>query len=61
MFKSKIFEKEVRKRIKKVAKKAKIILLKKKPVIGAIKLAKEKTIFLQKPSLKDKKQRQLFQ
>jgi N-acetylglucosamine kinase-like BadF-type ATPase len=59
MFKSKIFEKEVKKRIKRVAKKANFILLKRKPVMGAIKLAKEILIFLQKSSLKDKKQKQL--
>jgi len=42
MFKSKIFRERVEEEIKKVAKKAKFILLKKKPVIGAIKLAIEK-------------------
>jgi N-acetylglucosamine kinase-like BadF-type ATPase len=44
MFKSKIFKREIEKEIKKVAKKSKFILLKKKPVIGAVKLAKEKAI-----------------
>jgi N-acetylglucosamine kinase-like BadF-type ATPase len=61
MFKSKIFREKVEREIKKTAKKAKFILLKKKPVIGAIKLAKEKAIFLQKLSVINKKQRQLFQ
>jgi N-acetylglucosamine kinase-like BadF-type ATPase len=42
MFKSKIFRERVKNQIKKVAKNAKIILLRKKPVIGAIKLAIEK-------------------
>jgi N-acetylglucosamine kinase-like BadF-type ATPase len=61
MFKSKIFRGKVEREIKKTAKKAKFILLRKKPVIGAMKLAKEKAIFLQKLSLINKKQRQLFQ
>jgi len=39
MFKSEIFRKRVEREIKKVAKKAKFVLLKKKPVIGAVKLA----------------------
>ncbi len=39
VFKSEIFKKEVIKQIKKFSPKAKIILLKKEPVIGAIKLA----------------------
>jgi N-acetylglucosamine kinase-like BadF-type ATPase len=39
MFKSKIFRERIEKEIKKAAKKAKFILLKKKPVIGAVKLA----------------------
>jgi N-acetylglucosamine kinase-like BadF-type ATPase len=55
MFKSKIFEKKLKREIKKLAKKAKFILLGKKPVIGAIKLAIEKVIFLEKPSLRNKK------
>jgi N-acetylglucosamine kinase-like BadF-type ATPase len=61
MFKSKIFREKIEREIKKAAKKAKFILLKKKPVIGAIKLAREKAIFFQKLSLINKKQRQLFQ
>jgi N-acetylglucosamine kinase-like BadF-type ATPase len=61
MFKSKIFREKVEREIKKTAKRAKFILLKKKPVIGAIKLAKEKAIFLQKLYLINKKQRQQFQ
>jgi N-acetylglucosamine kinase-like BadF-type ATPase len=40
MFKSKIFREKVEREIKKAAKKAKFILLKEKPVTGAIKLAK---------------------
>jgi hypothetical protein len=55
MFKSKIFEKKVKREIQKLAKKAKFILLGKKPVIGAIKLAIEKAIFLEKLSLRNKK------
>ena len=39
MFKSRIFREKVKKEIRKVAKKANFILLKKKPAIGAIKLA----------------------
>jgi N-acetylglucosamine kinase-like BadF-type ATPase len=42
MFKSKIFREKIEKEIKKVAKKTKFILLRKKPVIGAVKLAIEK-------------------
>lgn len=42
MFKSEIFRKGVENQIKKFAKNAKFILLRKKPVIGAIKLAIEK-------------------
>jgi glucosamine kinase len=61
MFKSQIFREKLESEIKNVAKKTKFILLRKKPVIGAIKLAKEKAIFLQKLSLINKKQRQLFQ
>jgi len=61
MFKSKIFRGKVEREIKKIAKRAKFILLRKKPVIGAIKLAKEKAIFLQKLYLINKKQRQQFQ
>jgi N-acetylglucosamine kinase-like BadF-type ATPase len=61
MCKSKIFREKVEREIEKTAKKAKFILLKKKPVIGAIKLAEEKAIFLQKLSLINTKQRQLFQ
>jgi N-acetylglucosamine kinase-like BadF-type ATPase len=55
MFKSKIFREKVEGEIKKTARKAKFILLRKKPVIGAIKLAKEKVIFSQRPSLINKK------
>jgi N-acetylglucosamine kinase-like BadF-type ATPase len=39
MFKSKIFREKVKEEIKKVAKKTKFILLRKKPVIGAVRLA----------------------
>jgi N-acetylglucosamine kinase-like BadF-type ATPase len=41
MFKSKVFSMEVKRKIKKFAPKTKFILLKKKPVIGAVKLAIE--------------------
>jgi N-acetylglucosamine kinase-like BadF-type ATPase len=39
MFKSKIFREKIEREIKKAAKKAKFILLRKKPVVGAVKLA----------------------
>jgi len=42
MFKSQIFREKLEREIKKMTKKAKFILLKKKPVIGAVKLAIEK-------------------
>jgi N-acetylglucosamine kinase-like BadF-type ATPase len=45
MFKSQIFEKKLKREIKKLTKKTKFILLRKKPVIGAIKLAIEKGYF----------------
>jgi len=48
MFKSKIFERKVKRSINKVAKKTKFILLKQKPVIGAIKLAIEESTFFPK-------------
>jgi N-acetylglucosamine kinase-like BadF-type ATPase len=41
MFKSEIFREKVEREIKKVARRANFILLKKKPVVGAIKLAIE--------------------
>jgi N-acetylglucosamine kinase-like BadF-type ATPase len=41
MFKSKVFSMEVKRKIKKFAPKTKFILLKKKPVTGAVKLAIE--------------------
>ncbi len=41
MFESQIFKKKVEKEIKRIVKKAKFILLRKKPVIGAVKLAFE--------------------
>jgi len=42
MFKSEIFREEIKKEIKKFARKANFIVLKKKPVVGAVKLAIEK-------------------
>jgi N-acetylglucosamine kinase-like BadF-type ATPase len=45
MFKSKIFREKVKREIKKVTKRAKFILLRKKPVVGAVKLAINSSLY----------------